>query len=110
MASIGKKEFFKGIEEIKYEGEDSKNPLAFKYYNPDKKIAGKTMRDHFKKLRGYLKVEYPESKVLEIGSNDGVFLKPVQKDNLNQNLKHTTSQIINLDSQYRETILFSILI
>ena len=38
-------------------------------------------------------------------SNDGIFLKPVQKDNLNQNLKHTTSQIINLDSQYRENIL-----
>lgn len=38
-------------------------------------------------------------------SNDGVFLKPVQQDTLNQNLKHTTSQIINLDSQYRETIL-----
>jgi hypothetical protein len=38
-------------------------------------------------------------------SNDGVFLKPVQQDNLNQNLKHTTSQIINLDSQYRENIL-----
>ena len=38
-------------------------------------------------------------------SSDGIFLKPVQKDNLNQNLKHTTSQIINLDSQYRENIL-----
>ena len=38
-------------------------------------------------------------------SNEGIFLKPVQKDNLNQNLKHTTSQIINLDSQYRENIL-----
>ena len=38
-------------------------------------------------------------------SNQGVFLKPIQKDNLNQNLKHTTSQIINLDSQYRENIL-----
>lgn len=38
-------------------------------------------------------------------NNDSVFLKPIQKDNLNQNLKHTTSQIINLDSQYRETIL-----
>ena len=53
MATIGKKEFFKGIEEIKYEGEDSKNPLAFKYYNPDKKIAGKTMRDHFKYAVAY---------------------------------------------------------
>ena len=38
-------------------------------------------------------------------SKQGVFLKPIQKDNLNQNLKHTTSQIINLDSQYRENIL-----
>ena len=35
MAIIGNKEFFKGINEIKYEGHDSKNPLAFKYYNPD---------------------------------------------------------------------------
>ena len=53
MATIGKNEFFKGIEEIKYEGEDSKNPLAFKYYNPDKIIAGKTMRDHFKYAVAY---------------------------------------------------------
>ena len=48
MAIIGNKEFFKGINEIKYEGHDSKNPLAFKYYNPDQFISGKTMRDHFK--------------------------------------------------------------
>ena len=48
MAIIGNQEFFKGINEIKYEGCDSDNPLAFKYYNPDQIIAGKTMRDHFK--------------------------------------------------------------
>ena len=48
MAIIGNQEFFKGINEIKYEGFDSSNPLAFKYYNPDQVIAGKTMRDHFK--------------------------------------------------------------
>jgi len=28
MAIIGDKEFFKGINEIKFEGKDSKNPLA----------------------------------------------------------------------------------
>lgn len=48
MAIIGNKEFYKGIGEIKYEGKDSDNPLAFKYYNPDQVVAGKTMREHFK--------------------------------------------------------------
>ncbi len=48
MATLGNKEYFKGIGEIKYEGKDSDNPLAFKWYNPDQKVAGKTMRDHFK--------------------------------------------------------------
>ena len=48
MAIIGNKEFFKGINEIKFEGKDSNNPFAFKYYNPEQVIAGKTMREHFK--------------------------------------------------------------
>lgn len=46
--TIGSKEYFKGIGEIKFEGKDSKNPLAYKYYNPDQVVAGKTMREHFK--------------------------------------------------------------
>lgn len=48
MATLGNKEYFKGISEIKFEGKTSDNPLAFKYYNPDQVVAGKTMRDHFK--------------------------------------------------------------
>ena len=48
MAILGNKEYFKGIGEIKFEGKESDNPLAFKYYNPDQIVAGKTMRDHFK--------------------------------------------------------------
>ncbi|SVA11197.1 uncharacterized protein METZ01_LOCUS64051, partial [marine metagenome] len=48
MALIENQEYFKGIKEIKYEGKDSTNPFAFKYYNPDKIVAGKTMREHFK--------------------------------------------------------------
>ena len=35
MALIGDKEFFKGVGKINYEGPDSDNPLAFKYYNHD---------------------------------------------------------------------------
>ncbi|WP_242205749.1 xylose isomerase [Aestuariivivens insulae] len=48
MAIIGNTEYFKGISEIQYEGRESDNPLAFKYYNPDQVVAGKTMREHFK--------------------------------------------------------------
>ena len=48
MVTIGDKEYFKGINEIIYEGKDSKNPFSFKYYNPDQLVAGKTMREHFK--------------------------------------------------------------
>ena len=48
MAIIGNKEYFKGIGTIQFEGKESDNPLAFKYYNPDKIVAGKTMREHFK--------------------------------------------------------------
>ena len=48
MAVLGDKEYFKGIGEIKFEGKESDNPLAFKYYNPEQVVAGRTMRDHFK--------------------------------------------------------------
>lgn len=40
--------YFKGIDNIAFEGKDSDNPLAFKYYNPEQIVAGKTMREHFK--------------------------------------------------------------
>ena len=40
------KEFFPEIGRIKYEGKGSKNMLAFKYYDPDRVILGKTMREH----------------------------------------------------------------
>ena len=41
-------EFFKDIPKIPYEGKNSTNPLAFKYYNPDEIIDGKPMREHLK--------------------------------------------------------------
>ncbi len=48
MVITGDKEYFKGIGEIKYEGKESDNPLAFKYYDANKVVAGKTMSEHFK--------------------------------------------------------------
>ncbi len=45
---IGEKEYFKGIDQIKYEGPESDNPLAFRYYNENQVIAGKTMKEHLR--------------------------------------------------------------
>ena len=42
------KEFFENIGKIPYEGKNSTNPLAFKYYNPDEVIGGKTMKEQLK--------------------------------------------------------------
>lgn len=41
-------EYFKGIPKIQYEGAGSDNPFAFKYYNPEEVILGKTMREQLK--------------------------------------------------------------
>jgi xylose isomerase len=40
--------FFPDVPTIKYEGPDSRNPLAFRHYNPDEVVEGKTMRDHLR--------------------------------------------------------------
>ncbi len=39
---------FPDVEKIAYEGPDSKNPLAFRWYNEDEVVEGKTMKDHFR--------------------------------------------------------------
>ena len=48
MIVTGDKEFYKGVGKINYEGKESDNPFAYKYYNPDQLVMGKTMREHFK--------------------------------------------------------------
>ena len=46
--TIGEKEYFRGIGKISYEGPESTNPLAFKYYDENRIIAGKPMKEHFR--------------------------------------------------------------
>ncbi len=46
--TLGEKEYFPGISKIRYEGPESDNPLAFRYYDENRVVAGKTMREHFK--------------------------------------------------------------
>ena len=42
------KVYFPSIEKIKFEGKESKNPLAFRYYDANKVVYGKTMAEWFK--------------------------------------------------------------
>ena len=41
-------EYFKGIEKIKYEGKETDNPLAFRWYNENQVVTGKTMKEHLR--------------------------------------------------------------
>jgi len=43
--TTGQKEFFKGISAIKYEGRESDNPLAFRWYEENRVVAGKPMKE-----------------------------------------------------------------
>ena len=45
---LGDKEYFKGISQVRYEGPDSKNPLAYRWYDETKVIAGKPMKEHLR--------------------------------------------------------------
>ena len=45
---LGDREYFPGIGQIAFEGKESDNPLAFKYYDENRVVAGKTMKEHFK--------------------------------------------------------------
>ena len=49
----GNKEYFPGIGKIEFEGQGSDNPLAFKWYNEDQVVAGKTMKEHFRFATAY---------------------------------------------------------
>lgn len=44
----GEKEFFKGIGQVKFEGLESDNPLAFRWYDANRVVAGKTMAEHLR--------------------------------------------------------------
>ncbi|MBG9813904.1 xylose isomerase [Bacillus endophyticus] len=40
--------YFESVNKVFYEGKDSNNPLAFKYYNPEEMIGNKTMKEHLR--------------------------------------------------------------
>ena len=44
----GDKEFFKGIPQIKFEGVESDNPLAYRWYDENRVVAGKPMKEYLR--------------------------------------------------------------
>ncbi|HVF81284.1 MAG TPA: xylose isomerase [Flavisolibacter sp.] len=50
---VGEKEYFPGIAPISFEGIESDNPLAFRWYDENKVVAGKTMKDHLRFASAY---------------------------------------------------------
>jgi xylose isomerase len=50
---IGSKEYFNGIGKIKFEGKDSKNPLSFKWYDENKIVFNKSMKEYFRFAAAY---------------------------------------------------------
>lgn len=46
--TLGQKEFFSGIPQVKFEGPESDNPLAFRWYDENRKVAGKTMKEYLR--------------------------------------------------------------
>ena len=45
--------YFEKVQKITYEGPESKNPLAFKYYNPEEVVMGKTMKEQLRFAMSY---------------------------------------------------------
>ena len=46
-------DFFKGLSPVKFEGADSANPLAYRFYDKDEKVLGKTMEEHIRPAVAY---------------------------------------------------------
>ena len=47
-STIKQTEFFKGVGQIKFEGTSSGNPFAYRWYDENKMVAGKSMKDHLR--------------------------------------------------------------
>lgn len=53
MNSILEKDYFTGIKKIQYEGPESDNPLAFRWYDAERIVKGKTLKEHLKFAGAY---------------------------------------------------------
>ena len=45
---LGNNEYFKGLGQVKYEGPESDNPMAFHWYDENRIVGGKSLKEHFR--------------------------------------------------------------
>ena len=88
-------EDFEIIDKIKFEGKDSTNPLAFKYYNPDEIIDGKPMREQLK----FLLVHDPLT---------GIFNRRGFYDSIERFITENSHGITGADNKGKSLIVYSI--
>ena len=70
-------EFFEGVGDIAYEGPDSDNPFAFRYYDADRIVLGKPMRDQLRMAVCYWhSFNWPGNDVFGAGTFDRPWLEP----------------------------------
>ena len=69
------KEYFPQIGKIKFEGKESKNPMAYRYYNAEKVIMGKKMKDWIATARNFIRGDMEKGK-LHRKSGTGPGLSP----------------------------------
>lgn len=70
-------EFFEGVGRVRYEGPDTDNPFAFRYYDADRMVLGKTMRDQLRMAVAYWhSFNWPGSDVFGAGTFDRPWLDP----------------------------------
>jgi xylose isomerase len=74
--SVMSQSFFSGIERIRYEGTATDNPLAFRYYDPDRVVLGKRLEEHLRVAVCYWHTfAWPGSDVFGAGTFDRPWFK-----------------------------------
>ncbi len=70
-------EFFTGVDRVRYEGPETDNPIAFRYYDADRVVLGKPMRDQLRMAVCYWhSFVWPGSDVFGAGTFDRPWLDP----------------------------------
>jgi xylose isomerase len=70
-------EFFAGVDQVQFEGPESDNPYAFRVYQPDRTVQGKTMEDHLRMAVCYWhSFNWPGSDIFGDGTFDRPWLVP----------------------------------
>ncbi|TLU66714.1 xylose isomerase [Thalassotalea litorea] len=69
--------FFTNVEKIQYEGENSTNPLAFRYYDENRIVMGKSMKEHLRFAACYWhNFCWPGSDIFGAGTFDRPWITP----------------------------------